>query len=168
MAVDNGTLAANAMRQVRPVKAQIVRVNGGIERDTSRALTRAERQAVLDYADALAGMDDGRPQTRRKRQATADLVSFMAGTGVRVTEARRLRWEQVNLSAGTVDIYGTKSRSSLRRLTMPEWLVDKMRRRAEQVGTDGTSRVSSRRWALVASERALDNSWSRVFQISAR
>lgn len=134
MAVDNGTLTTNAMRQVRPVKAQTVKAT---ERDTGRAFTLEERAAVLAHADELAQPDSARPQTVRKLQTTADLTAFMAGTGVRIAEARALRWEHVNLAARTVDVHGTKSKTARRRLTLPTWLADRMRARAERVGTSG-------------------------------
>ena len=136
LAVDNGVLASNALRQVRPVTSQAAKPVTR-ERDTSRALTRDERDAVIAYADKMALDESVTPPTRRKRQTVADLMAFMAGTGVRINEARSLRWEHLNLDANTVDVYGTKSKSSERRLTLPGWLTERLKSRAERTGTEG-------------------------------
>jgi integrase len=134
LAVDNGVLPSNGLRQVRAPQA---RQEKATERDTTRALTKAERDSVIAYADALAAEAKQAPQTRRKRQATADLVAFMAGTGVRIAEARALRWEDVHLSRGSADVRGTKSKAAERRLTLPPWLVERLSRRAQETGETG-------------------------------
>jgi integrase len=135
LAIDNGTLTTNALRQLRPVKAQTVKA--AKERDTSRAFTREERDAIIAYADKQASSETVNPRTRRKRETIADLIAFMAGTGFRINEARSLRWEHVDLDAGTVDVYGTKSKAAERRLTLPPWLTERMKARGERVGTTG-------------------------------
>ena len=61
----------------------------------------------------------------------------MAGTGVRINEARSLRWEDVDLDGRTVYINGTKSKASKRSLTLPDWLLARFKRRADECGTDG-------------------------------
>lgn len=61
----------------------------------------------------------------------------MAGTGVRINEARGLRWEDVDLPAGTAHVRGTKSRTSDRKLTLPSWSTERLTARAERLGTDG-------------------------------
>jgi len=123
-AVNDGVLSMNAVRQVRPVKAQTP--SATTERDTRRAFTRAERDAVIAYADALASEDLLISSNRRKRRTTADLAAFMAGTGVRISEARALRWEHLDLAQGTAEIHGTKSKSSRRSVTLPAWLAERM------------------------------------------
>lgn len=139
LAVDNGTLNANALRNVRPIASQAPKAlpEGREPRDTTRALTREERAALLAYADERAAEEPALPQTRRKRQTAADLVAFMMGTGVRVTEARSLRWEDVELTAGGALVRGTKSRHSRRRVDFPDWLAERLRVRAERAGTSG-------------------------------
>jgi integrase len=146
LAVDNGTLTTNALRQVRTVKSQTVKpVREGREpRDTTRAFSREQRAALLQHADKLAVAEDVLPQTARKRQAAADLATFMAYTGVRITEARSLRWEDVDLAGAlsmegrpSVLVRGTKSRTSLRRLPLPATLAERLRARAERTGTAG-------------------------------
>ena len=134
-AVDGGTLATNALRNVRQVRSQTPAPPG--RRDTRRAFTRAERDTVLAHADALAA--DPRPivRTRRKRQTAADLLAFLAGTGVRIGEALQTGWHHIDLDAGTVDVHGTKSRSARRRLNLPDWLTTRLRARARRIGAVG-------------------------------
>jgi len=128
-AVSDGVLSMNAVRQIRPVRSQTP--SAPTERDTERAFTRDERDAVVSYADALASEELITAKQRRKRQATADLAAFMAGTGVRIGEARSLRWEHLNLDQGTAEIHGTKSESSKRAVNLPTWLAERMVTRSQ-------------------------------------
>ena len=89
-AVNDGALPANGVRQLgKPVKARqsVTRGSGRrkAERDTTRALTRDERDAVIAYADGLVSQP-AIERVRRKRQSVADLTAFLAGTGVRVAD----------------------------------------------------------------------------------
>lgn len=133
-AVGDGVLPNNAMREVQPVRADVKRET---VRDTTRALTRDERDHVLKVADE---------HERARRLDVTDLVWFMAGTGARISEALSLRWEDVNLdlgedplgrSVGTVLLRGTKSSRSVRELALPPWLVDRLKERALLNGTEG-------------------------------
>ncbi len=124
-AVEDGALPHNAMRDVRPVKAKAERITA---RDTRRALTREERDHLLRVA---AGHE------RAVKLDVADIVWFMAGTGVRISEALNVTWHDVDLSAGKVTINGTKSKHSVRTLTMPEWLTQLLRDRAAVRGRSG-------------------------------
>ena len=133
-AVDCGVLASNAMRQVRTVASAAPRT---AQRDHTRAMTRGERDRVVQETYEAAQEPGLDPRTRRKRTATADLVAFLAGTGVRIDEARRLRWDQVDLDHGRAYIHGTKSESSDRWLNLPEWLVTHLWARAVRDGTRG-------------------------------
>ena len=119
-AVDNGVLSSDATRQVRTVTSTAAKSN---VRDHTRAMTRSERDHVI-HATLLAASEPGlNPRTRRKRRATADLIAFLAGTGARIDEARRVRWQDVNLERGRVYLRGTKSETSDRWLNLPDWLV---------------------------------------------
>jgi integrase len=133
-AVDNGVLTANAMRQVRAVKSQKPKPD---PRDRTRAFTRAERDAVIAYADDQAHALNLNPRSVNKRQAAAGLIAFLAGTGARIEEARAVRWDDVDLDAGTCRIRGTKSRSADRRVSLPEWLWVRLRVRAQREGATG-------------------------------
>lgn len=138
LAVDNGTLPANAIKNVRAVASQRPRpARAGREpRDTRRALTRDERTTLIAYADAKAA-EPARADTQRKWQTAADLLAFMAGTGARVTEARTMRWEDVDEDMRGALLRGTKSKTSLRHVDFPADLADRLRRRQEQTGGTG-------------------------------
>jgi hypothetical protein len=43
----------------------------------------------------------------------------------------------MDLEASSVHIRGTKTRASDRRLTLPVWLVDRMKSRVDRFGDDG-------------------------------
>lgn len=133
-AVRNGVLLTNATRQVPPPRAKVAKPQ---TRDRSRAMTKAERDGALAFADAQRDEGALDPRTRRMRDVTADLIAFMAGTGVRIDEARSLMWEDMDLSSSRVIIHGAKSESATRALNLPTWLVDRMIDRAARAGTDG-------------------------------
>lgn len=105
--------------------------------DTTRALTRDERDEIIAFADKQARSENINPRSRRKREAVADLVAFMAGTGVRINEARNVAWADLDVSAGVVHVRGTKTENSDRRLNLPDWLNERLKSRAERVGRDG-------------------------------
>jgi integrase len=138
-AVENGVLDGNAILLVkaRSIKAQTAKET---ERDTARALSREERDTLLEYVYAQAQrLTDLRanPRSVRKAWAVADLVAVLAGTGCRINEARYLRWEHLNLKTGRCHIDGTKSASADRKVNLPQWLVERLGARAERSGTDG-------------------------------
>lgn len=130
LAVASRVLPYNALGTVKRVTAKDPKPT---KRDTRRSFTKEQRADVLAYADGLAGVDVLDPRTRRKRETTADLVAFMSGTGVRVSEARALRWEHLDLDKPAAHIAGTKSRSAVRRVPLPSWLTERLRLRAEKV-----------------------------------
>ena len=133
-AVDNGVLSSDATRQVRTVTSIAAK---STVRDHTRAMTRRERANVI-AATLLAASEPGlNPRSRRKRRATADLIAFLAGTGARIDEARRVRWEDINLERGRVYLRGTKSETSDRWLNLPDWLVEQLVARAADGGTEG-------------------------------
>ena len=133
-AVDNGVLSSDATRQVRTVTSTTAKSG---ERDHTRAMTRSERDHVI-HVTLLAAREPGlNPRTRRKRRATADLIAFLAGTGARIDEARRVRWQDVNLEHGRVYLRGTKSETSDRWLNLPDWLVEQLAARAADGGAEG-------------------------------
>lgn len=133
MGVRRGVLDANAAKSVGVVKATAPKVT---KRDKRRSLTSDERGAAVEAADARAARP-GDPRSVRKWQTVADLVAFLAGTGVRISEARLLRWESLDLATGVVQIEGTKTATSQRTLNLPDWLRERMGERAKRMGTSG-------------------------------
>lgn len=133
-AVDNGVLTSNAMRQVRSVKSQTPKPE---LRDRTRAFTREERDRIVEFAYQEAAKLNLNPRSVRRRETAADLIAFLAGTGVRIEEGRSLRWADYDAEAGTCRIRGTKSATSDRVVNLPEWLVLRLKARAERTGTEG-------------------------------
>jgi integrase len=133
-AVNNDVLPDNAARRVRAVKSKVPKPKA---RDHTRAMTRAERDHVIEVAYAAAAETDLNPRAQRKRRTTADLVGFLGGTGVRIEEARQLRWSDMHLDRARVYVRGTKSQMADRWLNLPPWLVVKLSERAARSGTDG-------------------------------
>lgn len=124
----SGAIAHNAARNFSTPTPCTPRES---KRDRTRALRPEEQEAVLRYADKLACDETLDPRAVRKAQATADLLTFMAGTGTRISEARLVRWEHIDLDGGFVRLHGTKSRASKRRLDLPTYLHERLRTRIE-------------------------------------
>jgi integrase len=124
-AIEDGALEFNAMRDVRSVRGATSTPG---KRDTSRALTRDERQHLLQVADT---------DERAQALDVVDVVWFMAATGCRINEALGQRWEDVDLANGKVLIRGTKTAASTRLITMPMWLTGRLTERAASIGTSG-------------------------------
>jgi integrase len=125
LAVRHEALDGNRLRDAQPPHKGKAREG---ERDTGRAFTRAELADVLAKAD--------RDETA-KAYDLADLLHLLAGTGARISEALALRWEHVDLDAGEIHIQGTKTKGSLRVVTVPAWLVDRLRSRRAERGAWG-------------------------------
>lgn len=118
LAVADDVVPVNAVRQVSPAKAS---TKLETVRDTSRALTRAERDHLLAVADAVVWKWAG--------EDVADVLAWMAGTGVRISEALGQRWEDVSLTERTALIRGTKTASAERLVHLPPWLVKRLEKR---------------------------------------
>lgn len=71
-----------------------------------------------------------------------------------------LRWEAVDLQAGTAKVRGTKSKSSRRQVNLPVWLTERLQAYAEARGTDGL--VLSSPAHLAEPERVWDQSNSNA------
>lgn len=125
LAVTDGVLELNAMRNLRPAKSSKPKVT---VRDTRRALTRDERDLLIKTADN---------HEPTEHLDVADIVAWMAGTGVRISEALGQRWGDIDLDAATAFIRGTKTDAAQRLLSLPTWLVERLRERAERTGTSG-------------------------------
>ncbi|MQA35959.1 tyrosine-type recombinase/integrase [Modestobacter roseus] len=142
MAMEDGVLTHNAARNVRPPKPvtgvkdrmserrrAVVGDGPDVVRNTKRALTRQERDALL----AFAAQDEA-----SQRRDVVDLVRWMAGTGVRISEALDQSWDDIDLATGRARVRGTKSEHSNRLAELPAWLVECLReRRAGGVSASG-------------------------------
>jgi integrase len=93
--------------------------------DTRRAFTADEALTVQSVAE-------------NAKADVGDLAAFLFGTGCRVSEALHcVSWTDVDLSAGTVRVRGTKTAQADRVLTMPDDLTERLRERADLHGTVG-------------------------------
>ncbi|WP_277050851.1 tyrosine-type recombinase/integrase [Ruania albidiflava] len=174
-AVDSGALPVNAARGV-PIpaarKRAIADPDGGgqraalltelgiprsdWQRDTSRALTRAQRDhllAFVTYDDVAVSRD------------VADLVWFLCGTGARISEALAVRWDGVDLERRRVQVPSAKrkgdakGRDRYRSPIIPVWLSERLAERASTLGNRGylfaSPRDPERQRDASAVERAL-------------
>jgi len=124
-AVRAGVLDANACRDVRPAKAQAPRPT---RLDKERSLTREERDHLFSFAEA---------DERAQALDIIDLLYWFAGTGARLSEALGQRWEDIDLDDRTAVIRGTKTLGSVRTVTLPQWLCERLTERSRVKGTDG-------------------------------
>ncbi len=56
---------------------------------------------------------------------------------LQISEARALRWSDLDLAAGSVVVKGTKTERAYRRLNLSHWLAERLRARADRQGTEG-------------------------------
>jgi integrase len=131
-AVRQDAIERNPVREAGPTKAAT--------RRAPRALTAAQvRQlrAFLTYDERAVARD------------VPDLIGILVGTGMRIGEATALRWQDLDLQNGTVDVNGTvirlrgqgtvrqdntKSESGRRLLQLPIWCVEMLLRRTPAEG----------------------------------
>ena len=105
-----------------------------------RLWNRIERRTRYIEPDQLAAWWQAvqslknKPQYR-SREAHRDYLILLLLTGLRRTEALRLRWENINLKLGTLCAVDTKNRSD-HVLPMGRYLWDLMRRRRQASDSD--------------------------------
>lgn len=115
----------NSAHEVRPAKSQTVKLT---ERNTERAFTREQRDHMLAFVETAP---------LAQRHDLVDLFHLLAGIGCRIGEGLAVLWTDVNLAANSIHVRGTKSDAADRLVTMPPWLHERMRERAERIGTEG-------------------------------
>lgn len=106
-----------------------------VPRHKARALTRGELATVRRMVAHYTQMPGPGPKGRAA--AFPRIVDFLAGTGVRVSEALRLRWEDIDLEATppTATITVTKdSGKSTRTIQLPQLAADALRDQAAETG----------------------------------
>jgi integrase len=108
-------IPTNPVRDLSPIPG------GGSRVRKPRAMTRAEREAWLDWMDshvALPPSHERRAPRQRaakqrspeqtaavaKSRALGDVTRLMLGTGVRIGEAMAVSWDEVDFDAGTVAV----------------------------------------------------------------
>jgi integrase len=127
LAVRHDAIPLNPVRSVGSLSSKAdARVT---VKDARRSFTRAERDAVIAYADT---------NLKAANRDLGDLIAFLGGTGARIGEACALRWSALDLKAGTADLGPTvvrikgrgliiqekgKTTMSQRTVRLPTWLV---------------------------------------------
>ena len=128
-----GTACRHGALRTDPTRT-MSRLDSQVMRRPVRALTAAERTALLATVDA---------DERAVSRDLPDLFRFMLGTGCRVGEALAVRWCDVDLDIATVEINGNvvpvrgrglvrhtgKTAAALRTVRLPEFLVTLLRMR---------------------------------------
>lgn len=123
--VRHGAIERNMLRELGPIHPAARRAKS---RDRSRGFTIEELWAVVDVADQRR-REPGIPRTVAKREAAYFLTCLMACTGARISEAKSIRWRDVDLDTGHVVIAGTKTEAADRGSYLPSWLRSKLRER---------------------------------------
>lgn len=120
-------------------------------RDVSRISTKPKKSPRSLELDEIREVREWLAQDQKANDRDLpDLVDFMLATGLRLGETCAVRWQDVDLDAGTVEVTGTvlrikgqglilkpspKSEAGERILELPSWAVEMLHERA----TDGAS-----------------------------
>lgn len=127
VALENGPGAAKTARAVLSGMMGLAARSDAVRANPVRELTTAEssrRGAVAIPLDELAGiLERVRADGRLVDVDMVDMVAFVAGTGVRISEACALRWDDVDLEAGTIRVSASKTTAGERRITVPAALL---------------------------------------------
>lgn len=115
-------------------------------RDVSRISTKPKKSPRSLELDEIRGVRLWLAQDKKaKDRDLPDLVDFMLATGLRLGETCAVRWQDVDLDHGTIEVIGTvlrikgqglilkpspKSEAGERILEMPSWAVKMLRVRA--------------------------------------
>lgn len=111
LATRSDALKTNPVRELAAIEAKA---------KGATAIPLAELPVLLENV----GKDD-----RLRTVDMVDVIVFLAGTGVRITEALSLDWDDVDLKAGTVAIRKSKTEAGERRIKVPAGVVKMLRAR---------------------------------------
>jgi integrase len=132
LAARHGAIATNPVRDADSIPAAPKR--------RPRALEETERREWFDLLDS---------DPKATQADLPDLCRFLLATGCRIGEALGLKWSEVDLGRGEIEINAqvirikgeglvrgpTKSAAGERRLVLPGWCVDMLKQRA--IGANG-------------------------------
>jgi integrase len=146
LAMKHDAIAANPVRSAGPIKVRTAKPKGN--RDTERAFTTAERDAVVAYADtdAIAA-----------RRDLVDFVALLAGTGARIGEVCALRWSALDLGEGTAQLGPVVVRETGVGLHIQDDAKSEAGTRTIKLPTDLLARLLARQ------VNAAGNEWDVVF-----
>ncbi|WP_305783726.1 tyrosine-type recombinase/integrase [Symbioplanes lichenis] len=132
LAVRHGALAANPVRDV----GRLPRPHTTVQAMTCSEITRVRHALHLWHTTKAVGP--------RKSRACTDLFDLLLATGCRIGEACALRWQDIDLRAGTLTVAGTmiflrsigwqrqefpKTAAGQRTVYLPAFAVTMLRRR---------------------------------------
>src|SRR5207244_7988918 len=92
-------------------------------RRNAAALVRAPRKAETKTDDALSAEEAAAVLTTASGDRLEALAVLVLAVGLRQGEALALRWDEVNLSAGTVKITESKTDAGRRLVGLPPFAV---------------------------------------------
>ncbi|PZU36699.1 MAG: hypothetical protein DI573_13160 [Microbacterium sp.] len=164
VALENGPGAAKTARAVLSGMMGLAARSDAVRANPVRELAAVEstRQgAVAVPLDELAGILERVAADERLVEVDmVDLLVFIAGTGVRISEACALRWDDVDLAAGTVRVTKSKTSAGERRITVPAALLGMLGDRRVRggpnddavvfptvLGRERNPRAAAREWA---------------------
>lgn len=129
VAIESGPGAAKTARAVLSgmmgVAARAEAVRGNPVRELERTRSGGSGGSVaIPIGELPAVLDAVRADERLQGADLVDLITFIAGTGVRISEACALAWEDVDIEAGTVAIRKSKTSAGVRRITVSSTLVE--------------------------------------------
>lgn len=125
----------------RPIRSNPVRDTARIKHGDKKSAVALGLDQVHDLRAKLAA------DLKAKDWDLRDFVDMMLATGKRIGENSAITWDSLDLEAGTVEIRGTvirvkgeglriklkpKSKAGYRKLRLPSWAVEMLRRRQHE------------------------------------
>lgn len=111
-----------------PDTERVVKERKSPERSHDRSLTKTERDLLLSFAlDWMTEPSDSRKL--KTRAAAVEVAYFLAYTGVRISEALALRWEDVDLEGDhpRFHVVAGKTDKAVRTIYLPQPLLVRLR-----------------------------------------
>lgn len=143
------------------VAARSEAVHGNPVREVERMSSSGDRAAVAIPLAELPGLlDRVRADAQLADLDMVDLIVFCAGTGVRISEACALRWEDVDLDAGTVLVRKSKTDAGVRRITVSGAVTGMLVARRVQGGPNDAGVVFPTPLGRVRDPRGAARDWA--------
>ncbi len=143
------------------VAARAEAVQGNPVREVERMSSSGDRAAVAIPLAELPGiLDRVRADAQLVDLDMVDLIVFCAGTGVRISEACALRWEDVDLDAGTVLVRKSKTDAGVRRITVSGAVTGMLVARRVQGGPNDAGVVFPTPLGRVRDPRGAARDWA--------
>ena len=105
-------------------------------RELAAIESKPKGATAIPVADLPGVIEKVRGDERLVYQDIVDLIEFIAGTGVRINEACRLTWADVDVKARTVTIRAAKTDAGERTIRVPKRVSRILRTRVAKAPTD--------------------------------